>query len=165
MSKKIYTISTALSAEELLNGLENKCLSRWQIFPMDPFGESGRIYFRRVAENDRIILIPVTGVRNSARRNHHLKLVENENGTLIEVSSEFDPMVIFIFLVWWVILIFIAVSVLINRNYFLLPGIGAMAVFALLVTWLCCKKAEDELPATKQALREIIAEIEVDCGK
>ncbi len=165
MSKNFYTISTALSAEELLNGLEYKCLSRWQIFPMDPFGESGRIYFRRFTESGRIVLMPVTGGGNSARRHHHLKFTENENGTLIEVSLEFDPMVLFIFLIWWGILIFIAVSVLIKRNYFMLPGIGTMAIFALSVTWFCCKKADDELPAIKQALRELIAEIEVDCGK
>ena len=39
------------------------------------------------------------------------------------------------------------------------------SIFGLSVRWFCCKKADDELPAIKQALRELIAEIEVDCGK
>ena len=163
MREKSYAVFTSLTVDELKNGLENKCMSCRKIRWLNPFCE--KIDFFRFTENGRIVLMPSGNSRNSARGNHHLTFTENENGTLIEVAIKFDPLVIFFVLIWWILWGVTVVTVIVKHNYYILPGAGVMALFHLLLTWLSCKKADEELPKIKQAFRELIAEIEVDCEK
>ena len=163
MREKSYAVFTSLTVDELKNGLENKCMSCRKIRWLNPLGE--KIDFFRFTENGRIVLMPSGNSRNSARGNHHLTFTENENGTLIEVAIKFDPLVIFFVLIWWILWGVTVRTVIVKHNYYILPGAGVMALFHLLLTWLSCKKADEELPKIKQAFRELIAEIEVDCEK
>ena len=163
MKKISYTIRTSLTKEEYTKGIEEKCASSWSFEIYNPLEE--KIRFRRYNDGDIVVLLPQTNHRNSARRNHHLKFVESFNGNRIEVSVKTAPTVSLFILIWWSILLFSIISAVVNRSFFMLPGMGIMAIFAAMLMYLCNKKAIDELPEIKQALREIIAEIEVDCGK
>ena len=158
-----YIINTPLTQEEFEKGLKEKCSSAWSLSFYNPADE--KIRFRRHEEKSGTVLIPLVNSRNSARKNHRLKFVENEAGNRIEITVETHPLVILFLLIWWTMFILFAISSLTAKRYFILPGLGIMGVFALLTICFCKKKAKEELPQIKQALREIIAEIEVDCGK
>ncbi|MBE6378778.1 MAG: hypothetical protein E7051_08190 [Lentisphaerae bacterium] len=163
MKKISYSIKTTLNEEEYTKGLKEKCASSRSFEIYNPLDE--KIRFRRYREGKNFVLVPLTNHRNSARKNHHLKFVESPDGNQIEVSVKTSPLVPLFILIWWTILLFSAVSAVSSRNFFMLPVMGIMALFAAMLMYLCNKKAVEELPAIKQALREIIAEIEVDCGK
>ena len=158
-----YIINTNLTQEEFEKGLKEKCSSAWSLHFYNPADK--KIRFRRYEDKGGTVLIPLVNHRNSARKNHRLKFVENADGNRIEVTVETHPLVTLFFLIWWTMFLLFAISAMTEKRYFILPGLGLMGVFASLTIYFCRKKANEELPQIKQALREIIAEIEVDCGK